>query len=279
MENTYIYQLSDDTNHDSVTTFSIIKDIIRCHPEVIRDKVLILRSDHCQEQNKCKYTFFQMKKLAIDLKIKFVWFYGEPGHGRGLVDAMSSFGCKLQLKNEIVTFDSWFESAEKMVSFLKEYFVNDDSKEHYLINDAETAQVRKQKREEFKLEPCRKYHVIAFDSDDTFSKSLFFRDVRIESLFHSGDVDEERVDGFDVDDGYDCEEAFALNHDMVFELVKPGTYVGMRSPTNAMEGLFIAEVQNKGIAKENLTDENGHHILSGGQYLEIVYLQKKNKKR
>ena len=40
---------------------------------------------------------------------------------------------------------------------------------------------------------------------------------------------------------------------------------------------FIAEVQNKGIAKENLTDENGHHILSGEQYLEIVYLQKKTK--
>ena len=29
------------------------------------------------------------------------------------------------------------------VSFLKEYFVNDDSKEHYLIDDAETAQVHK----------------------------------------------------------------------------------------------------------------------------------------
>ena len=42
---------------------------------------------------------------------------------------------------------------------------------------------------------------------------------------------------------------------------------------------FIAEVQNKGIAKENLTDENGHHILSGEQYLEIVYLQKKEQKK
>ena len=53
----------------------------------------------------------------------------------------------------------------------------------------------------------------------------------------------------------------------------------MRSPTNAVESFFIAEVQNKEIAKENLTDENGHHILSGEQYLEIVYLQKKKKKR
>ena len=66
----------------------------------------------------------------------------------------------------------------------------------------------------------------------------------------------------------------------MFELVKLGTYVGMRSPINTIESFFITEVQNKGIAKENLTDENGHHILSGEQYLEIVYLEKKkNKKR
>ena len=113
-----------------------------------------------------------MKKLAIDLKIKAVWFYGEPGDGRGLVDVMSSFGCKLQLKNEIVNFDSWFESAEKMVSFLKEYFVNDDSKEH-LIGDAETAQVRKQKNGEFKLEPCRKYHVILLTVMPLFQSHCF----------------------------------------------------------------------------------------------------------
>ena len=179
-----------------------------------------------------------------------------------VVDAMSSFECKLQLKNEIITFDSWFESAEKIMSFLKEHFVNNDSKEYYFIDAATTAQVCKQKRGEFNLEPCRKYHVIAVDSDDTFSKSLFFRDVRIESLFHSGDADEQRVD-----DEYDYEEAFALNYDTVLE---PGTCVGMRSPTNAIESCFIAHVQNKGIAKENLADENGHHILSGEQYLELV---------
>ena len=189
---------------------------------------------------------------------------------------MSSFECKLQLKNEVVTFDSWFESAEKIMSFLKEYFVNNDSKEHYFIDAATTAQVCKQKKGEFNLEPCRKYHVIAVDSDDTFSKSWFFGDVQIESLFRSDDVDEQRVDEFNVDDEYDYQEAFALNYDTVF---KPETYVRMRSPTNAINSFFIAEVQNKGIAKKNLTNENGHHILSGEQYLEIIYLQKKNKKR
>ena len=67
-----------------------------------------------------------------------------------------------------------------------------------------------------------------------------------------------------------------MNYDTVFE---PGTYVGMRSLTNAIDSFFIAEVQNKGIAKENLTDENGHHVLSREQYLEIVYLQKKEQKK
>ena len=108
---------------------------------------------------------------------------------------------------------------------------------------------------------------------------MFFRDVRIESFFHSGGVDEQRVDEFNVDDEYDCEEAFAVNHDTVFELVEPGTYVGLRSPINAVESFFIAEVQNKGIAKENLNDKNGHHILSGEQYLDIVSLHQKEQKK
>ena len=45
-KHTYTYHLSDDTNHDSVMTFSIIKDIIHCHPEVIQDEVLILHLDN-----------------------------------------------------------------------------------------------------------------------------------------------------------------------------------------------------------------------------------------
>ena len=65
----------------------------------------------------------------------------------------------------------------------------------------------------------------------------------------------------------------------MFELVKLGTYVGMRSPINTIESFFITEVQNKGIAKENLTDENGNHILSGERYLEIVKIKKKRTKK
>ena len=65
----------------------------------------------------------------------------------------------------------------------------------------------------------------------------------------------------------------------MLELVEPGTYVGMKSPTNAIESIFIAEVPNKGITKKNVINKNGHHILSGEKYLEIFYLQEKRTKK
>ena len=95
-------------------TFYIIEDIIKTHPEII-NKTLVLRSDNCQDQYKSKYTFAKLKMLAQKYQIVFAWFYGEAGHGRGLVDAMSSFGCKQQLKYEIVANDGWFPGAIQMV--------------------------------------------------------------------------------------------------------------------------------------------------------------------
>ena len=82
--------------------FKIIKDIISHHPELIEDKILILRLDNCQEQYKCKYIFHEMKELPKEHGIKLIWLESEPGHGRGLVDAMSSFGCKQHLKHAIL---------------------------------------------------------------------------------------------------------------------------------------------------------------------------------
>ena len=36
---------------------------------------------------------------------------------------------------------------------------------------------------------------------------------------------------------------------------------------------------NKGVAQEGMSDVNGHYILSGEQYAEVGYLQKKDEKR
>ena len=98
-----------------------------------------------------------MKKLATEFGIKIIWFYGEPGHGRGLVDAISPFGCKQQLRREIVTNDSQFQNAEGMVQFLTQYFSTDNSKENHLVHVTKTANIKANKRGEFELRPCKKF--------------------------------------------------------------------------------------------------------------------------
>ena len=70
-----------------------------------------------------------------------------------------------------------------------------------------------------------------------------------------------------------------MNQDTIFELVDPDTYVGIRSLPNAIEPFFIVEVFSKGIAKEALSEANGHSILSGEQYAEVEYLQKQDEKK
>ena len=55
-----------------------------------------------------------------------------------------------------------------------------------------------------------------------------------------GDDDNENQDENDNDDG------FKLHSDTVFELLDPGIYVGLRTPENALETFYIAEVIQKG---------------------------------
>ena len=167
--NTYLYHLSDDTNHDNIMTFAIIKDVIETFPEVIANGKLILRSDHASTQYKSRFVFHDMKMLACEYNIEVVWFHGEAGHGRGLVDSMSSFGCKAVLRDAIITNNMWFPGARSMVSHCMDHFRDDPTKHHRLINEKFNATTRLQPREEHKLPGCTKFHLIAVDRQGIFT--------------------------------------------------------------------------------------------------------------
>ena len=103
--------MSDDTNHDSVMTMEILKTILEDHPEIIETGKLVLRSDNCATQYKSRFVFKALLDLAEEHQIRIDFFYGEAGHGRGLIDAMAWFGCKGPMRKEIVTRDTWFATA------------------------------------------------------------------------------------------------------------------------------------------------------------------------
>ena len=47
----------------------------------------------------------------------------------------------------------------------------------------------------------------------------------------------------------------------MFEIIEPGTFIGMKSPPDATEPFFLAEILRKGTAEEVPHDANRHIIL------------------
>ena len=272
----YVYHLSDDTTHDSVMTFNVINDIIKQHPEVISKGVLVLRSDNCQAQYKCKYTFAKMKQVAQRHGITVAWFYCEPGHGKGIVDAMSAFGAKGPLRNEITRTDAWFPDAQTMTDYLKNHFKDDVQKEHHFISEIETATERKKKQAEFEIRPCRKFHLIAMSKDGQVHRQLYFENPDLANLFNKPEEpwEEFEYNNEALDDATVLQQNFCLDTDTVFDLVWTGTFIALKSAKKAIEPFVLCRVLNKGIAASELKDGHGHLIYAGSKYAEVEYLTK-----
>ena len=71
-----------------------------------------------------------------------------------------------------------------------------------------------------------------------------------DQIYNSDDDDDDK-------DG-NTAESFILDPNTVFEIVDVGDYVGLRTPKNAIEQFYIAEMLGKGIAENNLKDQYGH---------------------
>ena len=152
-------------------TEAILNDLIANYPEIFESGILILRSDNCATQYKSRFAFKALIELVKKCNIQIIFFYGEVGHGRGLIDAMAWFGCKGPLRKEIVTNEAWFSNADEMHSFLSKNFELDPSKKYFLISEHNTADKRKEVREKQNVKGSSKARVISFNSDGkTFQK-------------------------------------------------------------------------------------------------------------
>ena len=155
-----------------------------------------------------------------------------------------------------------------MVTFLNNYFENKDdkSKAHYLVNDEFTAKIRRKKHNEIYIKGCQKYHLIAANPLGQFK-----------TMVHYQDQDSVLKLNFQFDDGIECEKSYETDEESVehivqnpetlFDIVETSTYISLLCPSNSLEILFVAEVLDKANAPVNITDNNGHVILAGEQYL------------
>ena len=180
-----------------------------------------------------------MKELARKFNIIVAWFYGETGHRNRIVDAMSSFGCNQPIANAIITEGKWFQNAFEIVSYLKEHFSNDPSKEHHQIDGASLAECRKLEVNEHILKPCQKFYLIVINSSGSVKKKLYYYTGPnvLDNIIHTDEAEEENYEDYDQE--YTI--AYSLHQNTVFELLELGTFVALRSPPNAIEPFFIAQ--------------------------------------
>ena len=151
--------MSDDTKYDPVFVDYVIRDIIEKYG--IRVEDLWIQSHNAPPQYKNKHAFRLYQKLADDFNLRIIRTYGAAGHGKGVIDAMSSFGSKNILRQDIVTLNVFSNSSEIIVDYLAK------KKPQFSFTNVPAGKVALQrfklKQDPLEIEDCMKQHLFIFE--------------------------------------------------------------------------------------------------------------------
>ena len=92
-----------------------------------------------------------MQALSNDYNVKIIRIYGAPGYGKGLIDAMSSFGVKSILRLAVVGLDQWFADSKEMCQYLK---LRNDERMVYSNIDPKFVDKPSSEKKEIKIKGC-----------------------------------------------------------------------------------------------------------------------------
>ena len=132
----YNFRKSKKLNQlDSVTEFLALKgsisdeDLDKKHPELASPKEIysiiysfaesiVEKSDNGPTQYKNKWVFESYSSLVKKCNVRIIQIYGAAGHGKGMIDVMSSFAVKSILKRHIIGLDVWFGDSRDICEYL-----------------------------------------------------------------------------------------------------------------------------------------------------------------
>ena len=86
------YHLSDDTKHDFVFVDKVLCNLI--HQYDIKNQDVMIQSDNAPT-HKNRHSFALLQNLANEFSLRIIRTYDAAGHGKGTIDAMSSFRVKM----------------------------------------------------------------------------------------------------------------------------------------------------------------------------------------
>ena len=218
--------------------------------------ILRFKSDNCATQYKSKHIFHFWSNIAAQYRTKAIVYYGVSGHGKGLVDAMSSFGAKAPLRKAVITEDFNFNSAYHIYEYLDGIFAHDKLKHHFFLEKG-TIQ-NKQNDSVLKISGCQSMHMICFNPDGTVvgkvnicscekcligdfercfnEKGIAFRAKNDNTSESESSSDEDEQDDLELAEQYE------MRAESVIDIVEKNTVVALYSPPRALELFYLCHV-------------------------------------
>ena len=158
----YLYHLADDMKHDNGFTIAVADTIIDLFD--FNTNYFRFKSDYCKTEYKCKNIFANWSKISAQLQKKIIIYYGESGHGKGLVDEMSGFGVKGPLLNAIITQDYHPTSSTDIFDYLTKINGKDHFK-YFDINNEIKNKHAEMMHKQLKIPDCMKQYMAVYDPD------------------------------------------------------------------------------------------------------------------
>ena len=285
-KNRYFYHFSDEKMHDWRFLKSMIKDLLQ---EAISDQQIIrTKSDNCSLQYKCGAVYAMLRELAMELLKTIIAYFGAAGHGRCLVDGMSSFGVKNPLRKSIIAEDFYWATAAELVAFFHKNGMHSQNRVYKELTKEEIASHSTVTPRSIK--GCRKQHMIVFKPDGRIlikedmcdCTKCLKGDVNLCVYDDTGHLGEEGVDEEDEEeeeeeeeDEEEEEEQDDVQASMIFEMVKPGQVIALRPDLEIRDNYFLAMVEAVKKAESDMFDMHNHFIRKGHKYLSCHYLTAK----
>lgn len=269
-EKKYHYHLSDDTKHDAVFVDHVLRDLIAEYS--IHDEDLWIQSDNAPNQYKSKNSFGLLQALADEFNLRIIRTYGAAGHGKGAIDAMSSFGVKNILRKDIVTYDVFFNNADAMVDYLK----SKNPQYYYEIISAKNVVLERQRKsaQPIEIPGCMKQHLMIYKPNEPIFCKEYLCDCTSCLQFDFEKCLSETVD--DVDDNveldFEEEDCEVDQTDQLFDFITVPSFITLYTGST-IEPLYFVQLTGKGISEKDLSDPYGHFIAKGDKYFEGLYLK------
>ena len=134
------------------------------------NETIILKSDNAPMQYKSKWAFHMYQQLADEYNVRIIRLYGAAGHGKGLIDAMSSFGVKALLRRDIITADAWIANSDERCNHLR---MRGDRRMRYDVVNPEQLDRKRMEKVAFVIKDCTRMHLFDYRPNN---KTVFCRE-------------------------------------------------------------------------------------------------------